>query len=282
MASSARAAAARAARHGVRTAGVRKGLTVAHCRRYPRRETLGGLHETSGAGPHPCGSHPGARRLRFRGPGAYGPAASPRRRRRRRASPSRRALTEAALLDAVFRIDVERIEVVFDLYPAERRAQAQAAVTFRMRPGQARPIVHFGPVRSVRDRAAARRPGPRPRPGERRPPVLLRRLGAGLGRAAARPRRGRAAPARGELPAGPRGRGRPVLRGRERHRGPRQRGGLPHPERPSRARAPRAGLPGPRRRAVRGGGLGPPAPGDPRATSRSGRSTRSARWRPTR
>jgi hypothetical protein len=58
------------------------------------------------------------------------------------------APTEAALLDAVFRIDVERVEAVFDLYPADRRAQAQAAVTFRMRPGQTRPIVHFEPGRA--------------------------------------------------------------------------------------------------------------------------------------
>jgi hypothetical protein len=56
--------------------------------------------------------------------------------------------TEAALLDAVFRIDIERVEAVFDLYPAERRVQAQAAVTFRMRPGQSRAIVHFEPARS--------------------------------------------------------------------------------------------------------------------------------------
>ena len=59
------------------------------------------------------------------------------------------APTEAALLDAVFRIDVERVEAVFDVYPAERRVQAQAAVTFRMRPGQSRPIVHFEPARST-------------------------------------------------------------------------------------------------------------------------------------
>jgi hypothetical protein len=58
------------------------------------------------------------------------------------------AAPEAALLDAVFRIDVERVEAVFDVYPAERRVQAQAAVTFRMRPGQSRPIVHFEPARS--------------------------------------------------------------------------------------------------------------------------------------
>jgi hypothetical protein len=58
------------------------------------------------------------------------------------------APTEAALLDAVFRIDVERVEAIFDLYPVERRVQAQAAVTFRMRPGQTRPIVHFEPARA--------------------------------------------------------------------------------------------------------------------------------------
>jgi hypothetical protein len=58
------------------------------------------------------------------------------------------AATEAALLDAVFRIDVERVDAVFDVYPAERRVQVQAAVTFRMRPGQSRPIVHLEPARS--------------------------------------------------------------------------------------------------------------------------------------
>jgi hypothetical protein len=55
--------------------------------------------------------------------------------------------SESALLDAVFRIDVETIEVFFDVYPADRRVQAQAGVTFRTRPGQSRPIVHFGPAR---------------------------------------------------------------------------------------------------------------------------------------
>ena len=82
------------------------------------------------------------------GPVPTAPSASPTAAPTATSEPLPAALTEAALLDAVFRIDVERIEVVFDLYPAERRAQAQAAVTFRMRPGQARPIVHFGPVRS--------------------------------------------------------------------------------------------------------------------------------------
>ena len=59
------------------------------------------------------------------------------------------APNEAALLDAVFRIDGERVEAVFDVYPAERRVRAQAAVTFRMRPGQSRPIVHCEPARSA-------------------------------------------------------------------------------------------------------------------------------------
>jgi hypothetical protein len=58
------------------------------------------------------------------------------------------AATETALLDAVFRIDVERVEATFDLYPAERRIQAQTAMTFRMRPAQSRPIVHLGPARA--------------------------------------------------------------------------------------------------------------------------------------
>jgi aminopeptidase N len=56
---------------------------------------------------------------------------------------------EAALLDAVFRIDVERIEVTFDVYPGESRVEAHAAMTFRMRPGQTLPLVHFDPVRSA-------------------------------------------------------------------------------------------------------------------------------------
>jgi hypothetical protein len=59
------------------------------------------------------------------------------------------APSEDALLDAVFRVDVDRVEAVFDVYPSERRVQAWAAVTFRMRPGQLRPIVHFGPARAA-------------------------------------------------------------------------------------------------------------------------------------
>ena len=56
------------------------------------------------------------------------------------------AASEEALLDAVFRIDVERVEATFELYPGERRAEARAALTFRMRPGQSRPVVHFEPA----------------------------------------------------------------------------------------------------------------------------------------
>lgn len=56
--------------------------------------------------------------------------------------------SEDALLDAVFRVDVLRAEVVFDVFPADRRVQAQAAVSFRMRPGQTRPIFHLDAARS--------------------------------------------------------------------------------------------------------------------------------------
>jgi hypothetical protein len=62
---------------------------------------------------------------------------------------------EARLLDAAFRVDIERIEVVFDVLPAERTVRAHAAVTFRMRPGQTRPIVHFEPARTAGGAALA-------------------------------------------------------------------------------------------------------------------------------
>ena len=58
------------------------------------------------------------------------------------------AASEAALHDAVFRVDLERADVVFDVFPADRRVQAQAVVTFRMRPGQSRPIFHLEAARS--------------------------------------------------------------------------------------------------------------------------------------
>ena len=56
--------------------------------------------------------------------------------------------SEAALLDGVFRIDIETIDATFDVYPAERRVEARATLSFAMRPGQMRPIVHFEPARS--------------------------------------------------------------------------------------------------------------------------------------
>jgi hypothetical protein len=82
-----------------------------------------------------CGSGAGS-------PSAPAPAASPAP----AVEPLPPVASEAALLDAVFRIDVDTVEAVFDVYPAERRIRAWAAVTFRMRPGQSRPIVHFAPA----------------------------------------------------------------------------------------------------------------------------------------
>lgn len=71
------------------------------------------------------------------------PAASPA------IEPLPAAASEPALLDAAFRIDIERVEVVFDVYPGERRVQAQAALDFRMRAGQSRPLVHFEAARTA-------------------------------------------------------------------------------------------------------------------------------------
>jgi aminopeptidase N len=61
------------------------------------------------------------------------------------------AADEAALLDAVFRVDIETIEAVFDVFPAESRVQAQAAAVFHMRAGQSRPILHFAPAQTAAD-----------------------------------------------------------------------------------------------------------------------------------
>ena len=99
------------------------------------------------------GADPGVRRVRLQRLGADSRLAVPAATPAAASEPLPAAPTETALLDAVFRIDVERVEAAFDIYPAERRVQAQAAVTFRMRPGQSRPIIHFEPAR--------RRPGSR-------------------------------------------------------------------------------------------------------------------------
>jgi hypothetical protein len=61
------------------------------------------------------------------------------------------AANETALLDAAFRIEISRIDVVFDLFPGEARGSAQARVAFRMRPGQSLPIFHFEPARTAPD-----------------------------------------------------------------------------------------------------------------------------------
>jgi hypothetical protein len=65
------------------------------------------------------------------------------------------AADERSLLDAVYRIDVEVVEAVIDVFPAEQRVQVWSATTFRMRPGQSRPIVHFQPVLSGSEVALA-------------------------------------------------------------------------------------------------------------------------------
>jgi hypothetical protein len=62
---------------------------------------------------------------------------------------------ERALLDVVYRIDVEVVEAVIDVLPAERRVQVWSATTFRMRPGQTRPVVHFEPALSGSEVALA-------------------------------------------------------------------------------------------------------------------------------
>lgn len=57
---------------------------------------------------------------------------------------------EQALLDNTFRIDIGDIDVIFDYVPAESYIDARASVTFRMRAGQSRPVIHFDPAfRSV-------------------------------------------------------------------------------------------------------------------------------------
>jgi hypothetical protein len=55
---------------------------------------------------------------------------------------------ETSLLNGVYRIDIERLEATFDLYPAEQRTRVSTAMTFRMRQGQSRPLVHCDPIRT--------------------------------------------------------------------------------------------------------------------------------------
>lgn len=65
------------------------------------------------------------------------------------------AADERSLLDAAYRIDVEAVEAVIDVFPAEQRVQVWSATTFRMRPGQTKPIVHFQPALSGSEVALA-------------------------------------------------------------------------------------------------------------------------------
>jgi hypothetical protein len=63
------------------------------------------------------------------------------------------AADETALLDAAFRVDISRIDAVFDLFPGESRAGATARVSFHMRPGQTLPLFHFEPAETAPDAA---------------------------------------------------------------------------------------------------------------------------------
>jgi hypothetical protein len=62
---------------------------------------------------------------------------------------------EASLLDAAYRVDIQRVEAVFDVFPTERQVRVWSDTTFRMRAGQTRPIVHFGPARGGTEVALA-------------------------------------------------------------------------------------------------------------------------------
>ena len=61
------------------------------------------------------------------------------------ASVSLPAADETALLDAAFRIDIREVQAVLDVFPDERRVEGRARLTFVMRPGQRRPLVHLDP-----------------------------------------------------------------------------------------------------------------------------------------
>jgi len=58
---------------------------------------------------------------------------------------------ELKLLDETFRIDIEIIRVTFDFFPDQLLVQGFASLTFKMRPGQSRALIHFDP--GLRDNA---------------------------------------------------------------------------------------------------------------------------------
>jgi len=65
------------------------------------------------------------------------------------------ATDETALLDAVYPVDVQTVDVVVDILPTQRQVRVWSATTFRMRAGQSRPIVHFTPLTGGTDVALA-------------------------------------------------------------------------------------------------------------------------------
>jgi hypothetical protein len=52
---------------------------------------------------------------------------------------------ELKILDDTFRIDIQSIHVLYDIYPDQLRVDGAATVSFNMRSGQTRPLVHFDP-----------------------------------------------------------------------------------------------------------------------------------------
>jgi aminopeptidase N len=62
-----------------------------------------------------------------------------------RPMPAAAARDEAALLAETFRIDIRTISVRLTYHPESEVVDGEAALTFVMRPGQIRPLVHFDP-----------------------------------------------------------------------------------------------------------------------------------------
>lgn len=55
-------------------------------------------------------------------------------------------INQQQLLDDTFRIDISNISVIYDWNPSDYSSEARAVVTFRMRPGQQRAVIHFEPA----------------------------------------------------------------------------------------------------------------------------------------
>jgi hypothetical protein len=52
---------------------------------------------------------------------------------------------ELKLLNETFRIDIDTIQVIYDFYPDQLLVRGAASVSFKMRSGQTRPLIHFDP-----------------------------------------------------------------------------------------------------------------------------------------